>query len=714
MADISVSTMVGNSESNSFQGTFLGNGQTLTFTKGTDAEPFDEEYCAPFRYVNGAAIQDLKVAGGIYTSRKFAGGLVARSYGTTTVTNCQVATVIRSSVNGDGTHGGIVVFPSGILYITGCVYNGRLLTNNGTNACGGFVGWYYDNQATISVSNSLYAPGSIPEGWTPLNDYATFVRGGGSNLTITGCYYTETMGMAQGAQAYSITSGSGVTIENDGTVSNVYNVSGLTFYTTGFKYGDAHYAANGDAVSLNVAAPAGYVIGTVTYTPEGGTTTVITPVDGIYSFTMPEANVVINATLTPGCTLDIAGYGDTDAGYVLIASPVGTVSPANVTNMLANSYDLYRFNQASDKEWENYKATDPETQEPLNPDFTALEPGRGYLYANSNDVTLTFPGTPYSGTGEVTLSKTAGVSFEGWNLVGNPFAATATITKPFYRMNPEGSEIIANEGSNSIAPMEGVFVVAYTDGETLTFSQATRATNDGERIVVDLSRHSTSSGTGSTPAIDRAIVRFGEGHTLPKFQLNPSHTKVYIPQDGKDYAIASVIARRHDEAIQTEIPVNFKAEENGTYTLSFSLENMDVDYLHLIDNMTGADVDLLTPAGFPLYKGGHGDSNNPQTVSYTFTAKTTDYASRFRLVFYVCEDANDDNEAFAYINNGEIVINEADALGASLQVVDMTGRVVVSVGGRTRCVPTSGMMPGVYVLRLINGDDVKTQKIVVE
>ena len=30
-----------------------------------------------------------------------------------------------------------------------------------------------------------------------------------------------------------------------------------------------------------------------------------------------------------------------------------------------------------------------------------------------------------------------------------------------------------------------------------------------------------------------------------------------------------------------------------------------------------------------------------------------------------------------------------------------------------RCVPTSGMTAGVYVLRLINGNDVKTQKIVV-
>ena len=34
-----------------------------------------------------------------------------------------------------------------------------------------------------------------------------------------------------------------------------------------------------------------------------------------------------------------------NGGYYLIASPIGTVSPANVSNMLVNDYDLYYFDQ---------------------------------------------------------------------------------------------------------------------------------------------------------------------------------------------------------------------------------------------------------------------------------------------------------------------------------------------------------------------------------
>ncbi len=45
--------------------------------------------------------------------------------------------------------------------------------------------------------------------------------------------------------------------------------------------------------------------------------------------------------------------------------------------------------------------------------------------------------------------------------------------------------------------------------------------------------------------------------------------------------------------------------------------------------------------------------------------------------------------------------------------MDVTGRVLVSVGGHTRCVPTAGMTSGVYVLRLIDGDNVRTQKIII-
>lgn len=99
---------------------------------------------------------------------------------------------------------------------------------------------------------------------------------------------------------------------------------------------------------------------------------------------------------------------------------------------------------------------------------------------------------------------------------------------------------------------------------------------------------------------------------------------------------------------------------------------------------------------------------------YKTAANWCNYESRiFPITYTAIGDADDDHDTpFAYIHNGEIVIT-ADVCNASLQVVDMTGRVVVSNSGHIRCVPTTGMTPGVYVLRLSDGNDMKTQKIVI-
>lgn len=384
--------------------------------------------------------------------------------------------------------------------------------------------------------------------------------------------------------------------------------------------------------------------------------------------------LVLNFVTEQTFEKDILAYTpNTKDHYYLVASPIGEVSPENVTHMLENSYDLYYFDQTQEKEWINYKG-----DEALNNlGGFALEPGKGYLYANSENVTLTFTGFPYNGDGQVTLTKTsdANANFQGWNLVGNPFAQTAYITKSFYTMNTDGSELMAGEG-NSVAAMEGIFVVAETDGETMSFSTEEPQSKNGA-LVLNVTRNRGA-------VIDRAIIRFGNENGLPKFQLNKDNTKVYIPQDANDYAVVSF------DGDMGEMPVNFKAADNGTYTLVVNSAEVTFNYLHLIDNLKGIEVDLLA---------------NP---SYTFDAQTTDYASRFKLVF-VTGINNDD--VFGFYNNGNWIINnDGDAI---LQVVDVNGRILSSEDIHGSCSKHIGAAPGVYMLRLITDKEMKVQKIVV-
>ena len=403
-------------------------------------------------------------------------------------------------------------------------------------------------------------------------------------------------------------------------------------------------------------------------------------------------------------TKEIAGYEDNESGWYLIASPLASdIAPTAVTNMTNETFDLYCFDQTggnNGKEWKNWK------NEGGDGYHFNLEAGKGYLYANSGDVTLMFAGTPYDGDGVVNLTYSTdnpNATMHGWNLIGNPFSTNATIgDTPFYRMNAAGSEIIAADvNDNTVNPMEGIFVKATQANQTVTFETAmTRgnANSNSAALVMDISQNRGG-------VIDRAIVRFGEGQTLPKFQIHENSTKVYIPQDGTDYAVAVIAS--DSEAIQpTEHPIHFKAAENGTYTLTISTtlnsQLSTVNYLHLIDNMTGADVDLLTPAGNSPSERGLGGV-------YTFTAKTTDYESRFKLVFAVGSSTGSDT--FAFISNGNIIVNGE----GTLQVFDVLGHQLV-----TKQLPTlnsqlsTPFAPGVYVLRLINGENVRTQKIVIE
>ena len=371
----------------------------------------------------------------------------------------------------------------------------------------------------------------------------------------------------------------------------------------------------------------------------------------------------------------IEAYNSAKGGYYLIASPIGTVAATDVENLLSNNYDFYYFDQAQVLEWINYDG-----DEELNYEGGfGFEPGKGYLYANSETVDLIFTGSAYQSACDVTLTKTAetsGLEFPDWNLVGNPYAVPAFLTHDYYRMNEDGYELIVSASdAEGLPAMEGCFVIPENDGETLSFS-TTAPSSKSSMVVLNLSNGHN--------VIDRAIVRFGQGRQLPKLQLNRNNTKVYMTVDGNDYAVVSTEK-------QGEMPISFKAEKDGSYTLSFSSEEVSFNYIHLIDNMTGADVDLLA------------------TPSYTFEAKTTDYAYRFRLVFNT-DSVNEDS--FAFFNGNEWVIsNEGHA---TLQVVDVMGRIIrcENINGNANI--NMNEAAGIYVIRLINGNNVKTQKIVVK
>ena len=386
---------------------------------------------------------------------------------------------------------------------------------------------------------------------------------------------------------------------------------------------------------------------------------------------------------SPDHLLSVTGYGTSTESdhWMFIASPVTEdLAPTSIANLVSTvNYDLYRLNPNTTR-WENYKNAS-------HTDDFVLENGKGYLYANKYNFKLAFMGTLNTADSkEMSLSQ-------GWNLVGNPFPVAAYVDRPFYKLNDDGSVIVPVENYDEYEPTTipactGIVVQAEEEGETVTFSKVEpdAATGNHGNLNIVL----TQANTRGNDMLDKAIISFNESK-LGKFYFGEQNANVYIPQDGKEYAIVSAEA-------QGEMPVNFKANKNGEYTLTisspFTSHLSPFTYLHLIDNMTGNDIDLLVEP------------------SYTFKANTGDYESRFKLVFSANENDNE-NENFAFINNGDIIVNGE----GTLEIIDALGRIILTreVAPHTSLsTPNSSLAPGVYVLRLINGENVKTQKIIVK
>ena len=391
----------------------------------------------------------------------------------------------------------------------------------------------------------------------------------------------------------------------------------------------------------------------------------------IHNYNADPGTFGINLIDNTVINLEVTGHGDSEnSGWVFISSPVErSIEPSEVENLEGTllqgyeyNYDLFRFNQSADLEWENYHGHDTE-QDPF-----MLVNGQGYLYATKTDRTLSFRGTfNTAATKDVTLQN-------GFNLIGNPFNVPAYVNRSYYKMNAAGSDIVAvNDYNTTTIPVcNGVVVKADNDNETVIFSQEppeAMSHNNGS-----LQMTLTRTDLRSDAVQDKAIVSFNEGAELGKFIFNESHAKLYIPQNGEDYAI--VFSEKNGI-----VPLNFKAKETGRYSITFNFEDMSGVRVQLIDKFEDKTID------------------NPTT--YTFMASSADLSDRFTLVFTLVETGS----IFAYQEGNDIIVSGE----GELQVFDVVGRMIATQhisGVQTVSKPSQS---GVYIFRL----EGKTQKIVI-
>ncbi len=181
--------MVGAGE-HKYSGTFDGREHTLTLNWNSSSS----RQLAPFLYVKGATIKNLRVKGDINSNTYGLSGLIYSAYGATTISGCVSNVDLTSSYDksaGCDASGMVRIVNSGAnVTITDCIVKGKFhaTTDNGKKGMGGFV--YYQG-GTCTLTNCLYA--GTNNATTGSNTFA-------DNATVTNCYYLNACGTAQGTQ----------------------------------------------------------------------------------------------------------------------------------------------------------------------------------------------------------------------------------------------------------------------------------------------------------------------------------------------------------------------------------------------------------------------------------------------------------------------------------------------------------------------------------
>ena len=426
-------------------------------------------------------------------------------------------------------------------------------------------------------------------------------------------------------------------------------------------------------INDNVTIPSNVIAQAATITLDGGS---ITIEDGGQLICSNSVAATVKKTITDPTKAEDYGH------WYTISTPVHkdatdnvVISETNLTSMGASNYDMFYLDETQGT-WINQKTS--------GTGFSNMYVGKGYLYRN-NGTDLEITGNTNTGDVAYTLTKDGSGDIAGFNLIGNPYPHDINLKHitygsgdnlvGFYRLSNAGAWGSELGETEPIHSYEGFLVQADVDDKVATFHETAQrgAKSNGDNIKFMVANSQYE---------DVAYALFDKGFGLSKINhRNADIPMLYINQEGADYAIATM----SDDT--KSFNLNFKAMTTGKYTLSYKADG-NFSYLHVIDRLTGEDVDMLLEG------------------EYSFIASPIDSENRFivRLEYSAGSEISE-SSIFAYQSGNDIIVNGE----GELQIFDMMGRRVSTqyVSG----VETINLqLNGVYIFKL----NEKTQKIVVK
>lgn len=408
--------------------------------------------------------------------------------------------------------------------------------------------------------------------------------------------------------------------------------------------------------------------------------------------------MIDNLTLTDGSAVSRSAesHDNTSAEIASSVSESESVSPTNSElkdqSSELKAQSLYTILDM-EPEFEKESSVDAESSESNNATRgafeTAFQQGVGYMASYEKEQTATFKGNLNNEKSYVfPVSYDSEKDLANFYLLGNPFSfnmkwsnvTTNNLASGYAVVNEEGGYTYLGSDGDEIKVGDGFFVKATSENPSISYSEGRTLRNvKSQSIDVVITGNAGS---------DNVLVNLGKAgeEGFPKLKnFNEEIATIFVYDNEKSYGVYNC-----DEDVN-EVPIYLNNTNGiGKYTISIDAKGNFED-VTLVDLFSGDETNMLVH-------------------DYNFTTSLQEDTKRFVLKFVNGQKSTDDGH-FVYQSGEELIINTQ----GTVQIIDVVGRVVYNdvVLNESQRINISGFTTGTYIVRVVNDNDVMTQKIVV-
>ena len=543
-----------------FAGTFDGNGHTISGLNGSNGL---------FGFVNGATIKNLKVEGTISGPTTGIGGIVGKTQGKVTITNCSFTGSVSATNSGSSNAAGGIVgrVNAGTLKVENCANHATVTAEKASAA--GIIGYGGSNKVTIT---NCYNDGAISGQWYPSGICAQNTN---NKSTIQECFNSGSISNTNGGTYHA-----GISANFKRSATDCYRTKPSSENFGNNKNGASTLLENSDAVK-NKLTGIGFLVsddGKVSLPWEaGGTPAEKNPrivISGGSTLQMTNSGEQPNTTLT-------VAYKDmedstptvtwsTSNDCVTLTAPANASAADNIRIAQANEPGTVTITATVTYNGESYSDSVVITVIPhityvdiINPTSSVIAPGQ------TVEAQVSVGGKPY-------LASYPELKYQWWRY------DTSTLSAEKITNATEKSYTIPEDYTYNRIQVEvtcnGVTVSAHDQHKTADVLSGDDALLALDKAALTLEKLGVSSTTITAETMLTLPDKGGNGSTITwgssdSSVIDPMTGKVTLPAEGERKVTLTATLTLNDK--KAELPITFVVKSKTAQAVDADKETLE-------------------------------------------------------------------------------------------------------------------------------------------